>query len=137
VKTLLSKEEGGSSKYGTLAFRQLGDAWLVGIKAARGNVANEFGNIVGFGRATPRFQFDDTLSVQKRKKTAALVKSGGILTIDTVLIPYQPDWFRRWGWIAVVAIMGACGVLCVALLVYKLYNGRKEAQYEALENEEN
>lgn len=119
--SLLSKSEGGSSKYGDLAFRRAGESdWLVGIKGARGTDGkHDAARILGFGRNTPRFSDkneDDSadgdsgqvkdegdMHVQMMKRSTKMVFGGGILLIDAVLEPYEPGWFQRWGWIVLVS----------------------------------
>lgn len=110
--SLLSKSEGGTSKYGDLAFRRAGESdWLVGIKGARGTDGkHDAARIINFGRNTPRFSDSDEhdkpkedaeLSIQKR--STKMVFGGGVLLIDAVLEPYRPGWFQRWGWIVLVS----------------------------------
>lgn len=81
--TLLSVNEGGSSKYGTLAFRQFGqDGWVVGIKNAKSE-SHDSARVVNFGRATPRFSIkpssytDENLesAFGKRKRRARAHRS--------------------------------------------------------------
>lgn len=127
--TLLDKQEGGGSDYGSVAFRRWGeDEWLVGIKSARGtNGESDSARVVAYGRATPSFlaEGDET----------RLASAGGVLTIDSVLIPFHPSWFRRWGWMVVVGLLGLAVVILVGLLVVKLWRGKK-VEYERLEGEE-
>lgn len=56
--------------------------------------------------------------------------------IDNVLEPYQPGWFVRWGWIVLTVAICLATLACIGLLGHKLYQSRKEHQYQALENEE-
>lgn len=121
--SLLSKSEGGSSKYGDLAFRRAGESdWLVGIKGARGTDGkHDAARILGFGRNTPRFSDKDddggngdtnesegskdgNMHIERTKRSTKMVFGGGILLIDAVLEPYEPGWFQRWGWIVLVSL---------------------------------
>lgn len=117
--SLLSKSEGGTSKYGDLAFRKAGENdWLVGIKNARGTDGkHDAARIIGFGRNTPRFtnkeghgdgsssevDQEGDLHTQIMKRSTKMTFGGGILLIDAVLEPYEPGWFQRWGWIVLVS----------------------------------
>jgi solute carrier family 25 carnitine/acylcarnitine transporter 20/29 len=146
--TLLSTKEGGNSKWGDVVFRESGhDHWLVGIKGARGTAGlHDWASVTGFGRATPRF-VEATVEDDTQREGAAevatlkaprMVYGGGLLLVDAVLLPYEPDWFTRWGWIVVVVALCLASSVCVGLLVWKLvYWKRKDRHaYEALENEE-
>jgi uncharacterized surface protein with fasciclin (FAS1) repeats len=89
--------------YGTVAFRRWGnEGWLVGIKSARGtNGQADSAKVVSFGRASPRFLEEDDgpspsseararVSMRRRVGAVRLAAGGGVLTIDSVLVPYQP-----------------------------------------------
>jgi solute carrier family 25 carnitine/acylcarnitine transporter 20/29 len=104
-ETLLSSH----NKYGDVAFRSFGgDAYVVGVKGARGaNGIDDWASVTGFGRATPRFVFDDD-SVTVAEVAVGqprMVFGGGVLAIDAVLTPYRPGWWIRWGWILVVVLL--------------------------------
>ncbi|KAH8922654.1 hypothetical protein BT69DRAFT_1320022 [Atractiella rhizophila] len=97
-ETLLSQE--GKDKYGKLAFRNWGGNWLVGIKNARGDdKEDDWARITNFGRTTGKGNV------------------GGAIEIDTVLIPYRPGWFWRWGWIVVWVIVA---VMLLAVVVWSV-----------------
>jgi solute carrier family 25 carnitine/acylcarnitine transporter 20/29 len=146
--TLLSAKEGGGSKYGDVVFRHSGnDHWLVGIKGARGTDAqHDWASVTGFGRASPRF-FDSEPSGGEdeeqggevsTQKLPRMVYGGGLLLVDAVLLPYEPDWFARWGWIVVVVILSLACTACVGLLTWKVifWKRKERSEYQALENEE-
>lgn len=82
VDTLLSRRRGGTSRYGTLAFRLLGDSYLVGIKGARGTLANDWAHVTGFGRATPRLSGMEELRKGGRE-APLLVHGGGVLSVSS------------------------------------------------------
>ncbi|OXG33425.1 vacuolar membrane protein [Cryptococcus neoformans Bt120] len=113
-KTLLST----SSKYGDLAFRGTGDGnWIVGIKDARGGgrVRGDSARVGMAGRASVRWKnprtsatsnSDDNGEEEKDPKhrdgrdrlwEGGMTLGGGVMMIDSVLIPYEPSWFSRWG----------------------------------------
>ncbi|KAM0750330.1 FAS1 domain-containing protein [Meredithblackwellia eburnea MCA 4105] len=129
--TLLDKSEGGGSQYGSLAFRRWGeDEWVVGIKSARGtNGQSDSAKVIAYGRATPVLVGGDDGG------SAKLAASGGLFVVDSVLLPYQPGWFRRFGWIIVVVVLGLAVTACIGLLSWKLWTGKK-VLYERLEGEE-
>ena len=107
--TMLDKRLGGSSAFGRLAFRrtsasskkQLG--YMVGIKGARSTVGKEHAaNVLDLGHAV----LHETLA-------DGHVVPGGVLTIDTVLEPFEPGWLLRWNWtwkvcLLLVLVSGAC-----------------------------
>lgn len=111
-KTLLST----SSKYGDLAFRGTGDGnWIVGIKDARGGgrVRGDSARVGMAGRASVRWKnprtsatsnSDDNGEEEKDPKhrdgrdrlwEGGMTLGGGVMMIDSVLIPYEPSWFSR------------------------------------------
>ncbi|GAA6019042.1 hypothetical protein JCM11491_002499 [Sporobolomyces phaffii] len=130
--TLHSIERGGSSKYGRVAFRRWGTergSWMVGIQGARGTKGeSDSARVVNWGRATPWIV-----------DGGQVAKGGGVILIDSVLLPWEPGWFRRWGWIALVA---AGGVVVVALCgVWGVRKWRRRARkngegYQRVEGEE-
>ncbi|GJN89638.1 hypothetical protein Rhopal_002625-T1 [Rhodotorula paludigena] len=145
--TLLDKgQPGGSSAYGTVAFRKWGageDAWMVGIQGARGTKGeSDAARVVAWGRATPFFVDDDgdgsggdggdALSTLSTRLAAA----GGVISIDSVLLPYEPGWFRRWGWIVLVSLLGAGVLVLAGLFALRTYRRRRQARYERLLQED-
>ncbi|SCV70845.1 BQ2448_3607 [Microbotryum intermedium] len=106
--TLLDRSEGGESRYGSIAFRRWGDdGWLVGINGARGTGGeSDSAKVVSYGRATPSF-------IEVDGQGQRLVAGGGVLMIDSVLLPYNSGWFRRFGWIILVAVLGTALVALI------------------------
>ncbi|KAL7004751.1 hypothetical protein EMMF5_005666 [Cystobasidiomycetes sp. EMM_F5] len=142
--TLYSTSEGGSSKYGAVSFRQAGEGeWLVGIQGARGTDGNhDAARIINHGRNTPlirqRAGFDG--DVETSSSAATMVFGGGVLLIDTVLEPYYPSWFHRWGYIVLTVVLGLVALVAISTLAWTLYMRHKlqKQHYESLrqENEE-
>ncbi|SCZ98884.1 BZ3500_MvSof-1268-A1-R1_Chr7-1g09305 [Microbotryum saponariae] len=128
--TLLDRSEGGESRYGSIAFRRWGDdGWLVGISGARGTGGeSDSAKIVSYGRATPSFVDMDG---QGRR-----LAGGGVLMIDSVLLPYNPGWFRRFGWIILVAVLGTALVALTGWGGWRYYRRSRKPPYEPLEGEE-
>ncbi|SGY79289.1 BQ5605_C008g05096 [Microbotryum silenes-dioicae] len=128
--TLLDRSEGGESRYGSIAFRRWGDDdWLVGINGARGTGGeNDSAKIVSYGRATPSF-----VDVDGQGRRLA---GGGVLMIDSVLLPYNPGWFRRFGWIILVAVLGTALVALTGWGGWRYYRRSRKPPYEPLEGEE-
>lgn len=143
--TLLDVHEGGDSQYGSVAFRRWGDdEWMVGVKGARGaSGATDAARVVAFGRASPWYLPDEEGGDDDGRETlrrlrasgSRLAGGGGVLAIDAVLLPYEPGWWRRWGWIVLLVVLGGAVLACVTLLALKLWRGR-EKPYEPLEGEE-
>ncbi|WVQ81644.1 hypothetical protein IAT38_003768 [Cryptococcus sp. DSM 104549] len=127
--TLLS----GKSKYGDLAFRQAGDGWIVGIRNARGGGFGDSAWVTGGGRASVRWRKGNGNSADFKKKhgndadggdkddedeqderlwRGGMTLGGGVLVIDSVLLPYEPSWFSRWGWLTLT--LSGIGVLLLA-----------------------
>ncbi|KAM0788877.1 hypothetical protein ACM66B_002961 [Microbotryomycetes sp. NB124-2] len=149
--TLQDKLQGGPSDYGKVAFRRWGgEGWLVGIKAARGtNGQTDSARVISFGRASPALVDREALSgsiirgtrrgeLMSGQYMPRLAAGGGVLLLDSVLLPYEPSWWRRhwYVWVALVAIVVAVGI---GLLVWRAWKQRKDkAKYEQLvsENEE-
>lgn len=138
--TLLDQREGGESKYGQVAFRSWGDeGWIVGVKGARGEEGeNDVARVMGSGRATPTFSASASLSVQGvvrgQGSAGGLLNGGGVLLIDSVLIPYEPSWWREYGWIIALVGLGILLLLAVGLLVRKVWKGRggTKGEYEPI-----
>lgn len=142
--TLLDISEGGESKYGTLAFRNMGeDDWLVGIKSARGtNGLSDSARVVTYGRSSPWFIEDDSPPENEPRVRGALTLSGlklagggGVLMIDSVLLPYHPGWWRVYGWIVSLVVLGVAISALVGLLAWKVWRG-KQVVYERVEGQE-
>ncbi|WWD21028.1 hypothetical protein CI109_105509 [Kwoniella shandongensis] len=161
--TLLS----GGSKYGDVAFRATGDnSFIVGIRGARGNGNREgdSARVGQGGRASVRWKSrsNPRAEMEKRKMKKKPVQhddegesadegrllweggmtlGGGVLMIDSVLIPYQSSWFSRWGWL-VLTLSGIGVVLLIAIISvvwWYITREKKEeedgAGYEPLEGE--
>lgn len=127
--------------------------WLLGISGSRGSsspVADDdtmrhnrrkdrhSAQALNFGReslAIPkRFREDDEQKWQR--------SIGGVLTLDSVLIPYEPNWFYRWGWIVVTAMYGLGKGAVFTFAVYKWWKvshdkkKNRRNMEEAMEGEE-
>lgn len=141
------------SAYGDLVVRNIiDDEWIVGVKDARGQSQDHnAGRVVSWGRATPKWlRSSDTSSAMLAESgmgtslvnatwNGIMTLGGGVVVIDNVLLPYEPSWFFRWGWL--VAILGFVGLLTlgfIALGVWfcKFRKMSEEPKYEALEGEE-
>lgn len=142
--SLLSYTEGGPSKYGDVAFKKAANGWTVGIKGARGvNGPEDFATVLGFGRASPHF-YNASMSAldsgndPDQDDPHAMSIGGGIVVLDTVLIPYEPSWIYRWGWIVFTALAGTGVLGGGGYASYVAYQRRKayRAGYESLEGEE-
>lgn len=110
--TLLSS----SSAYGDIVFKQLEDqsTYIVGIKGARGTEGREdWARVLSWGRST----------------TGG--KTGGVIQIDRLLLPYQPPWWLAYG--APVGV-GVIGVVLICLFFYAVQlvwmRDTTEATYE-------
>jgi solute carrier family 25 carnitine/acylcarnitine transporter 20/29 len=133
--TLLDSAVGGISKFGKITFRKIrlkedgsdyftGSAasddsdgrnlgWMVGIADTRGTDGRKHSaNVLAFGR--------ESLSTDRNHPSITMMRKrpkegnngdwdsrglGGVLTIGGVLEPYEPGWFYRWGWIALVSFI--------------------------------
>ena len=149
--TLLDKSEGGGSGYGKVAFRRWGEeGWLVGIRGARGTGGqSDSARVVSFGRASPYLLEEDALGTLSRSKvdrkaaimstltaTNRLAAGGGVLIIDSVLLPFQPGWFRRL-WILWIVLASLVVVGVLAFVGWRWWKRRSNKEhYEPLEREE-
>ena len=164
--TLLSSK----SKFGDIAFRATGDnSYIVGIRGARNRPGNDAARVGASGRASVRWRrsgreglhggkhepkddgdrtsYDENLALWR----GGLALGGGVLVIDSVLIPYEPSWFNRyvtclsqncmsnvrWGWL-VIMLVGVGIVLLVAAGTFGWWwlTRNKVEEYEPLEGEE-
>lgn len=102
--TLLSSK----TKYGELAFRATGDnSFIVGIRNARAGIGHASARIGSSGRASVRWKRgqsnavsggDDKKSFEDDSRElwrGGMTLGGGVLMIDSVLVPYEPSWFSR------------------------------------------
>lgn len=150
--TLHSRE----SSYGDLIVRNVvGDEWIVGVKNARGQSQDHnAGRMLSWGRATPSWLGDSSntpaehLLSMTNDVEAAMVNAtwngimtlgGGVLVIDSVLLPFEPSWFFRWGW--QLGLLGFAGLLTLGMTILGIWyvrvrRAREVAKYEALEGEE-
>lgn len=132
--TLHSRSEGGSSKYGRIGFKKWGEegggSWMVGIQGARGtNGESDSARVISWGRATPWFVHEH--------KNVGRREGGGVVLIDSVLLPYEPGWFRRWGWIALVVVGATIVVVGTGVWGVKRWRARNKGDgYEPVEGEE-
>jgi solute carrier family 25 carnitine/acylcarnitine transporter 20/29 len=141
------------SAYGDLVVRNIiDDEWIVGVKDARGQSQDHnAGRIVSWGRATPRWlRSSDTAFTAPAQSgmegnlvnstwNGIMTLGGGVVVIDNVLLPYEPSWFFRWGWL--VAILGfvallTLGFIALGVWFWKFRRMSEEPKYEALEGEE-
>ncbi|KAJ7596876.1 hypothetical protein C8J56DRAFT_882521 [Mycena floridula] len=89
--------QSSSSAYGDIAFRELEDDpghYVVGIKGARGTDGTaDWAKVISWGRSTIGSGM------------------GGVISIDRLLVPYQPGWKELLGPFAVggLGILGLCG----------------------------
>jgi hypothetical protein len=102
--TLLSSK----SRYGEVAFRATGDnSFIVGIRNARAGIGHASARIGASGRASVRWKrsapslkshtdVGDSIEDDNRQLwRGGLTLGGGVLMIDSVLVPYEPSWFSR------------------------------------------
>lgn len=149
--SLLSKgQPGGSSDFGALAFKKWGagdDDWMVGIRGARGTRGeSDAARVLAWGRATPWFVTSDKGDdddggdggdlVAALGSTIRLAAAGGVISIDSVLIPYEPGWFRRWGWVAALVAVLVAVAAVGAVLAVRWWRKRQQLKYERLMQEE-
>lgn len=151
--TLLDQSQGGPSKYGQVSFRRLdsgpashfrrtssynslagdqgnpGLGWLVGIRNTRGSSASRHSaTVMAFGREARGIRG----AVHLERPPV-----GGVLQIDTVLAPYEPGWFYRWGWIAILCALIVAALSVGASSVVRWWRGNNRIRLPAaLEGEE-
>jgi len=161
--TLLSSK----SKYGDIAFRATGDnSFIVGIRGSRNNAGMDFARVGQSGRASVRWRkslqagnygvLDDETPpgthVNLELWKGGMALGGGVLVIDSVLVPYEPSWFsryvtsanesrlaltRRWGWLVITLVgVGIVLLIAAASVGWWWMTKGKHEQYEPLEGEE-
>lgn len=140
-QTLLSAR----SKYGDIAFRATGDnSFLAGVRGARSRTGIDPARLGQSGRATVRWRkAANSFKKDKHPEDETLWRNGmtlggGVIMLDAVLIPYEPDWFTRWGWL-VITLSGIGIILLVAGMGigwWWISKGRKEGYVEVAQDEE-
>ncbi|GAK62415.1 FAS1 domain-containing protein [Moesziomyces antarcticus] len=145
--TLLDRANGGPSAHGQVSFRRTdprtsrykralsdgepdeGLGWIVGIKNTRGSSSDAHSAVVtAFGREARGIRGD-----------VRIIRPpvGGVFQIDAVLTPYEPGWFYRWGWIALLCAAVTGAVASLAVFAVRWWRRGKRIQLpEALEGEE-
>lgn len=145
--TLHSREQGGKSKFGRVAFKRWGTergSWMVGIEGARGTKGeSDSARVVNWGRATPWIVRDgdgddDGSSSYAGGGRMRVAAGGGVILIDSVLLPWEPGWFRRWGWIVLTALVGSLVLVSIAAWAVQRWrrNRKNRDGYERVEGEE-
>ncbi|ODO01697.1 hypothetical protein I350_06523 [Cryptococcus amylolentus CBS 6273] len=153
--TLLSSR----SKFADLAFRNAGDgSWIVGIQNARNGAGGDSARVGASGRASVRWRNPSAASKGHKDKHNAegddeggdgddeewkklwrggMTLGGGVLIIDSVLVPYEISWFSRWGFLTVT--LSGIGILLVATagsIGYWFWTREKEGYEPILVEEE-
>lgn len=100
-QTLLS----ASSKYGELALRATGDnSFLIGVRGARGGSGANAARVGDSGRASVRWrksavaaELDTVHGVDEGDVLwrGGVTLGGGVVIVDSVLIPFEPSWLTR------------------------------------------
>ncbi|KPV77563.1 uncharacterized protein RHOBADRAFT_5402, partial [Rhodotorula graminis WP1] len=142
--SLLSKgQPGGTSDYGTVAFRkwsagESADSWVVGIKGARGaKGASDAARVLAWGRATPVFVDGGGGGggggdgFEPRLRAA-----GGVIAVDAVLLPYEPSWLRRYWWVVALAVAGTVALAVAGVYGVRWWRRRRERKYARLNQED-
>ena len=137
--SLLSRgQPGGTSDYGTVAFRkwsagEAADAWVVGIMGARGAKGeSDAARVLAWGRATPVFVDGGNGEALEPRLRAA----GGVIAIDSVLLPYEPGWLRRYWWVVALAVGGAVVLVVASVYGVRWWRRRRERKYARLNQED-
>lgn len=140
-----------SARYGELAFRAWGESeWLVGVHNARSGSTDHGARTNGAGRSSVRWRKGHDDSISRSKVTAGdtepqpqlwlggMTLGGGVIVLDTVLIPYDPGWWERWAWLVLTVTGGAAGVSVLSISVWWWYTTTraKREGYERVAQEE-
>lgn len=148
-----------SSKFGDVVFRATGDnSFLVGVRNARSseNKGDTSARIGASGRASVRWrksykQQVHWLYATKKDQSGkghkedergdelwrgGMTLGGGVIMLDSVLVPYEPHWFSRWGWLVLtLAGIGVLLLITAGSVGWWWYTKGKH-EYEPLEGEE-
>lgn len=113
--------------------------WQLGILGSRGAPATKSGagkhsaRILDFGRESRRLYAPDNdddddsaqASFKKKKRRrkpregdeegAPMRALGGVLLLNSVLVPYEPNWFHRWGWILLTVLLSLAAASLLAV----------------------
>lgn len=89
-----------SARYGELAFRAWGEnEFFVGVHNARGGSSNRGGRTQSAGRSSVRWRKsknDIMASKDDPLWRGGMTLGGGVIVLDSVLIPYNPGWWERY-----------------------------------------
>ncbi|KAL7421472.1 hypothetical protein Q5752_004359 [Cryptotrichosporon argae] len=154
--TLLS----ASSKYGDIAVRSTGDAgYILGVRNARAGSSGDAARTGAAGRAGVRWRhpteadLDTSLGAARHGGKSAnrdddaggapdaelwsggMTLGGGVIVIDTVLVPYEPSWLSTWGPLVIIASAALVLVLIAAASWGWWYTTRSK-EYAPLEGED-
>lgn len=105
-----------------------GIGYVVGIKGAKGTEdgMNDWARVLGFGRASPHWPSSSSASslssISSSPITTPLLlngvtRGGGVLLIDTVLVPFKPTWFMLWGWTVLLSLLGIIAGISLAAII--------------------
>jgi hypothetical protein len=152
-----------TARYGELAFRMWGETdWYVGVHNARGGSSDRGGRTSAAGRASVRWKKAKTepedpkdrfgvrgvAASKGRNKPddgdaaglwrGGMTLGGGVVVIDTVLIPYDPGWFERWGLLVLTIFGVTAGVSLLGVSTWWWYTTtrRRREGYERVAQEE-
>ncbi|KAG0150905.1 hypothetical protein CROQUDRAFT_668249 [Cronartium quercuum f. sp. fusiforme G11] len=126
--TLLSKNEGGLSSYSDLSLRSNSlksskdededgkkkIEWIIGIKGGHSSA-----KILNFGK---------TINYQNQ-----LIKGGGVLSVNKVLLPYEPNWWERWGKSLMSWFIIFCFLFLIIYLIWRLWFKKREPSSQGYE----
>lgn len=127
--------------------------WMLGVAGSRGASSivsddktmrrarrndRHSAQVLNFGRESLAMTKGDVEGELKQRERSI----GGILTLDSVLIPYEPNWFHRWGWIVLTAMFGLFKGTVFSFAIYKWWKRSHDRKKnngnmgEAMEGEE-
>lgn len=132
------------SRFGDVTFRYDGHgSWLVGVSDARGGDSKEnVARIIEGGQATPIWASgslagttNDGIEQQpyawvNPSWNGVMTLGGGVMTIDRVLLPYEPGWFFDWGYLALILGLGGIILLAAGILAVLRYRRQKRIKLE-------
>ncbi|EPQ32475.1 uncharacterized protein PFL1_00670 [Pseudozyma flocculosa PF-1] len=159
--TMLDVSAGGESRYGQLSFRRIDDdvggsfgadagavvrlgrtSWAIkGTRGSDGSARGHSAYVVKFGResrAVPGVS-DGGGGIGGGGGGGEGLRRGigGVMLIDTVIMPYRPGWFYRWGWVVVCSVVAAFAMSLATLYAYRWWKRDGKIRLpDALEGEE-
>ncbi|CAO1624603.1 unnamed protein product [Jaminaea pallidilutea] len=127
--------------------------WRLGVLNSRGAPSKQLlsqhsggssARLLDFGRESRAYSWQPALKMGGSRPDMAMLSEacaseesshlGGVFVLSSVLLPYEPNWFHAWGWIAllVLAVLSLAAFTAYALWTLSGYKNGSLASYVGL-----